>query len=311
MINSYTSIFDGLFSFVVMKNIFVIIFTVLSMSFCYFGYVNSLSVADFTPILDKKVASLKTTEQKVKFLESFSKSLWNPKYANGKNGWLYKSLQEYCLNMLNVFEHELMQEQSQNVSNNKTTVVNTSIQNFSKSTKELPHLSDNFPNVDVQSVRNAVLSWHNEERKNVWLGYYTYNLDLEWSAVTWANSLAVSHKTSNLHPRNPWDWYYNYDSMLNRFSGLWISFPKSVNWGASFSETIWRNVFKCNKSDCTQDLIKAIEKTWTWLIIKEKSSNGSHYRAAVMKHFTQMWVWIAIDRENGRYYLVIHYWVNF
>jgi hypothetical protein len=69
--------------------------------------------------------------------------------------------------MLNVFEHELMQEQSQNVSNNKTTVVNTSIQNFSKSTKELPHLSDNFPNVDVQSVRNAVLSWHNEERKNV------------------------------------------------------------------------------------------------------------------------------------------------
>jgi hypothetical protein len=58
-----------------MKNIFVIIFTVLSMSFCYFGYVNSLSVADFTPILDKKVASLKTTEQKVKFLESFSKSL--------------------------------------------------------------------------------------------------------------------------------------------------------------------------------------------------------------------------------------------
>jgi hypothetical protein len=43
----------------------------------------------------------------------------------------------------------------------------------------------------------------------------------------------------------------------------------------------------------------------------EKASNGSHYKAAVMKHFTQMWVWIAIDKVNNRYYLVIHYWVNF
>jgi hypothetical protein len=45
--------------------------------------------------------------------------------------------------------------------------------------------------------------------------------------------------------------------------------------------------------------------------MNEKSSNGSHYRAAVMKHFTQMWAWIAIDKSNNRYYIVLHYWVNF
>jgi hypothetical protein len=165
--------------------------------------------------------------------------------------------------------------------------------------------------VNVQKIREAILSWHNKERNNIWVNPYTYNLDLEWSATTWANNLAKSGKTKNLHPRNAWDWYYNYNSMLNRFSDLWINFPKSSNWGASFSETIWRNVYKCNKSDCTQDLINAIEKTWTWLIMKEKSGNGSHYRAAAMKYFTQMGAWIAIDKANYRYYIVIHYGVNF
>jgi hypothetical protein len=45
--------------------------------------------------------------------------------------------------------------------------------------------------------------------------------------------------------------------------------------------------------------------------MKEKSYNCSHYRAAVMKHFTQMWAWITIDKSNNRYYLVIHYGVDF
>jgi hypothetical protein len=99
--------------------------------------------------------------------------------------------------------------------------------------------------------------------------------------------------------------------MLNRFSNLWIKFPTSVKWAASFSESVWYWGYKCSKSDCTQDLITAIKKTWTNLIMKEKSSKGSHYNAATMKHFTQMWAWIAIDKSNNRYYLVIHYWVDF
>ena len=294
-----------------MKKFLLWVFAVLFIFFTVNTYTRALSVADFTPILDKKVASLKTTEEKVKFLQSFSNSLWNPKWAKSKNAWLYKSLQEYCLNMLNVFEHELKQEQSQNNSVNQITNGSIITQEFSESLRSLPRFSDNFSNIDAQTVRKAILSWHNEERNNVWVGYYIYNLDLEWSATVWANKLADSHKTKNLHLRNEGDWYYNYDSMLNRFSGLWIKFPKSINWSASFSESVWYWYYKCSKSDCTQDLIAAIKKTWTWLIMKEKASNGSHYRAATMKHFTQMWAWIAIDKSNNRYYLVLHYWVEF
>ena len=212
----------------------------------------SLSVADFTPVLDKKVAKMKTTQEKVEWLQSFSNLLASPKYTKSKDAWLYKKVREYTLNMLEVFEYELKEEQAKNwnkstsnkVSSNSSTQTNQSTPKL-----KLPHLSDNFSNIDEQKVRNTILSRHNEERKNIWANPYNYNLDLEWSATLRANKIADSHKTSNFHLRNAWDWYYNYNSILNRFSGLWITFWKSVKWAASFSETVWYGTYKCSKSD--------------------------------------------------------------
>ena len=281
-----------------MKKFCLIILGILFVSFVSNNYTRAISVSDFTPALDKKVASMETTREKVEYLRSFYDSLNNTKYTKSKDARLYRDIQKYIQNMLDVFEYELNEEYG-----NKFTQTSSKI-------GSLPHISDNFSNIDVQKVREAILSWHNAERKNVWANPYTYNLDLEWSATLWANNLANSVKTKNLHARNAWDWYYNYNSMTNRFGSLWINFWKAPKWAAAFSETVWRNVYRCNKSDCTQDLINAVKKTWTWLIMKEKSSNGSHYRAATMKYFTQMWAWIAIDKSNNRYYVVIHYWVN-
>ena len=295
-----------------MKKFIIIIFSILLIFFVSNNYSQALSVANFTPALDKKVAKMKTTEEKVKFLQSFSDLLASPRFVQDKNAKLFSDLREYSLNMLRVFEYELKEEQSKNNSKNQTTSNKTTTTTAKKiSRSDLPHLYDNFSNIDEQKVRDSVLFRHNEERDSLWRSAYVYNLDLEWSATTWANKLANSGKTSNLHARNSGDWYYNYDSMINRFSSLGIDFPRSINWAASFSESVWYGTYKCSKSDCTQELITAIKKTWTWLIMKEKSSNGSHHRAATMKHFTQMWVWIAIDKNNNRYYLVLHYWVNF
>ena len=291
-----------------MKKFLIIILSILSLFFIFNSHTQAISLSDFTPWLDKKVASLKTTEEQVKFLQNFADTLATPTFTKDKNARVYKQLREYTLNMLNVFQHELKQEQAAKTS--KTTSKTTST-NKTTSTKKLPHLSDNFSNINEQKVRNAILSRHNDERESVWVNDYKYNLNLEWSATVWANKLASSSKTTNLHLRNSWDWTYNYNSILNWFSDLWVKFPASVKWAASFSESIWYWYYKCSKSDCTQDLINAVKKTRTWLIMKEKSSNGSHYRAAVMKHFTQMWAWIAIDKSNNRYYIVLHYWVNF
>ena len=262
-----------------------------------------LSLSDFTPALDKKVAKFETTQEKVKFLQSFSDLLADKTFTTDKNAWLFADIRNYSLNMLNVFQHQLIEE---NKNNPDFYELNLSL--WGKVTS-LPVLSDKFSNIDVDEVRKAVLGWHNAERRSLWLKEYKYNLDLEWTAITWANNLANSGKTKNLHARKSSDGFYNYDWLLSWFANLWVKFPKSMWWWASFSESIGYGMYKCSGSDCTQSLIKAIKTTWDWLIMKEKATNGSHYKAATMKYFTQMWVGIAVS--NGRYYMVIHYWVDF
>ena len=76
--------------------------------------------------------------------------------------------------MLNVFQHELQEEQSKTTTKkqtkNTTTTKKTSQKTTSQTTaslKNLPHISDNISNINVQKVRDAVLTWHNEERASV------------------------------------------------------------------------------------------------------------------------------------------------
>lgn len=293
-----------------MKKLLIVTLSILLAGFLNFNQSEALSVSDFSPVLDKKVANMKTTEEKVKYLKSFSDLLTQPQFTRSKDAKVFADVREYSLNMLRVFENELQEEQTKKSSKNQTSSKTTTYKNNSKSITNLPKLSDNLSNIDEQKVRDAILSWHNEERDDVWVDPYTYNLALEWSATTRANEIVKSWKIWNFHARNSGDWYYNYNSILNWLSDLWINFP-SIKWTTSFSESVWYNTYKCSKSDCTQDLITAIKKTWTWLIMKEKKWNGGHYRAAIMKHFTQMWVWIAIDKSINRYYVVLHYSVDF
>ena len=281
-----------------MKRFFLYMVYTISLS-VFYANTHALAPENFTYAIERKIEKIQNIEQKVEFLQDLSTLLTKNKYTQWENSDFFDAIRKYSLVLLENIKDSID--------------INLLTQLESTSTKkllDLPSISDNFSNIDEQKVRNAILSWHNDERKSLWRSLYVYNLDLEWSATTRANKLSISGKTSNLHPRKSWDWYYNYDSMLERFSDLWINFPRSIGWNPSFSESIWYNVYKCSKSDCTDDLINAIKKTRTWLIMKEKTSNGSHYRAATMKHFTQMWAWIAINKSNNRYYLVIHYGIE-
>ena len=130
---------------------------------------------------NKKVANMKTTEEKVKFLQSFSDLLDSPRFRKHENARLFAGLRDYSLNMLRVFEYELKEEQAKNNSNKNQTKSNkstsTTTQKISKS--DLPHLYDNFSNIDEEEVRDAILSRHNDERDSLGRSPYKYNLDLE------------------------------------------------------------------------------------------------------------------------------------
>lgn len=275
--------------------------------FFSFSFALNFELADFTPALDKKIANMKTTKEKVDFLQSFISLLSSKKFTTDKNARLFRDLQNYSQNMLNVFQSELYEE---NWNTNNTNKNKQSIKTIKTLQSDLPDLSSKFSNVDIQKIREEVLSWHNNERSSLGLKSYKYNLNLEWSATLRAENLKNLSITSNTHIREEWDNYFNYNSILNRFSNLWINFP-SVKWWASLSESVGYWYYKCNSSDCTQKLIDAIKKTWTNLIMKEKSYNWSHYKAVTVKYFTQMWIWISVDYSKNRYYFVLHYWIDF
>ena len=110
---------------------------------------------------------MKTTEEKVKFLQTFADLLAEPTFTKDKNARLFADLRQYTLNMLNVFQHQLKEEKSERTSAKTSTKSQTATSQNAPETIKLPHLSDNFSNIDEQKVRDAILSWHNDERYNV------------------------------------------------------------------------------------------------------------------------------------------------
>ena len=126
---------------------------------------------------------MRTTEEKVIFLQAFSDMLAEPTFTQDTYARLFEDLREYSLNMLNVFQHELKQEKAKSeskkststkTSSTKTTSTTKTTTSTSQSTtsnkssaKNLPHIQDNFPNIDEQKVREAILSRHNDERDSL------------------------------------------------------------------------------------------------------------------------------------------------
>ena len=150
-----------------MKKLLIVTLSILLAGFLNFNQSEALSDSDFSPGLDKKVANMKTREEKVKYLKSFSDLLTQPQFTRSKDAKVFADVREYSLNMLRVFENELQEEQTKKSSKNQTSSKTTTYKNNSKSITNLPKLSDNLSNIDEQKVRDAILSWHNEERDDV------------------------------------------------------------------------------------------------------------------------------------------------
>ncbi|GHV25633.1 hypothetical protein FACS1894176_04600 [Bacteroidia bacterium] len=243
--------------------------------------------------VDKAAAKKGTVAEKIRVFKAYQALFSSSRYAKSKNQKIYTAVIVHI-------EEELVRLQSAGVgdsgqSSEKLALLNVSL---------------DLPNVDVQKVRDTVLSWHNGERVSVGVAPYLYLSAFETTAQTWANNLKDNSITSNTHVRNAGDGYYNYDKITAWFAGLGIEFPVLAGGRVSFSESVGRGYYKCSSSDCTESLIAAIKTTRDDLFMKEKVSNGSHYKAVVMSHFTQVGVGISIDPVKKRYYMVVHYGVD-
>lgn len=184
--------------------------------------------------------------------------------------------------------------------------VNTQLKNLwniSSSTISYASSGMNIPKVDLAKVRTAWLALHNAERKTLWLTSFTYSPALEWTATTWAQHLADIGTVT--HQRKSTDGYYSYDSIKQRFFNQWIVFAdKEKNGQPLFTENIWWNIYSCNKTDCTDDFIKAIKLTWTFFMSEKGKTSSPHYNA-IIGNFTSIGLGVVL--VGNKYYLVTHY----
>lgn len=156
---------------------------------------------------------------------------------------------------------------------------------------------------NMDTVIGNWMKWTNEERRKNDIWDIKINSRLTDTAFEWANY--SKSKWSISHKRVGQKSFYDYKKMTNRFTSRWLKFLKIG--GSTFSESIWWNTYSCNKKDCTEDLSKAVYKTFA-LYLKEKWKKYSpHYSAIINKNFNQIWVGIVVDEAKHKYYLVVHY----
>ncbi|MFA5748411.1 MAG: hypothetical protein WC872_04880, partial [Candidatus Absconditabacterales bacterium] len=145
-------------------------------------------------------------------------------------------------------------------------------------------------NVNVFKVLQSRLSWHNKERNNVGLSGYAYNLNLQKTANIWANEINVNLSGKVTHVRKITDGYYNYKSINEWFKNNGVQL---TGVGTLFSESLGRGYYKCNKSDCTDTLIKAIKTSFDFFMSEKGKKSAPHYNGIVSKNFKLIGLGIA------------------
>jgi len=191
------------------------------------------------------------------------------------------------------------------------TYLNAKIAEIDKTLKTTTYES-NITNIDKALVEKTWLELHNLERKSLGLSEYTISPELNNTAQNRANHLITltqkELETQRTHRRSPSDPYYSYEKIKERFSNLWVTFPKEKNGIANFSESNTYQYLNCKKTDCTNEVITAIKK-WYNFFMSEKSYKWPHYNAIISPHFSKMWYGIA--KVGTRIFIVTHYSVDF
>ncbi len=247
------------------------------------GLLRSYSYAQNTTLINTIIQDIKTTNQN----KPASTQITN--YKNyitkiTKN----KSLDTKTKNAFIKFLNAKIDEQSKNTSSiwQNTTIVP-------------------LKNINMETLRTFRLTKHNTERNTLGLNNYTYDIDLEKTATVRANYLAQIG--SSTHKRIASDWYYNYDSIKQRFADQWVEFTEVGD--TLFSENIGRRILNCKKSECTQDTSNAMQKVFDFFM-SEKKAKWPHYKAVISNTFTKMGMGMAIDPKTNKYFLVTHYSVD-
>ena len=264
---------------------------VLLLSNISFAY--SSQTQKFVTLFEDHMKSM-DTDKKLQYFDLLASILDTPKVKNNTKSEV----------------KTLVSEMKDRITTSKSKLTNTTTNQTTNITTEQEKLSDwtsyqTLQNVDFDKIREARLSRHNNLRAEKWVSNLSYHSDLEKSANTRASYLASNSITNWTHTRTSSDWYYNYNSIKERFWNLWISFAKETGGKTAFSESVGYRGYKCSWWDCTQTLIDVTKKIFDWYL--KEWENGAHYKAIIMPHFNYIWIGFQVDPSTNYVYVVIHY----
>lgn len=161
-------------------------------------------------------------------------------------------------------------------------------------------------NIDISIIKNNWLFWNDEVRNNLWLEPYSYNSILETSALIWSKYSKDKWEIS--HKREIWDSFYNYTKINNWFSNNGIV-CENISW-ITHTENIWWWGYSCTDWECSDELSQATKRAFDSYLAEKWTTNDAHYRSLTQPYFTQVWLWISLDKISDtyfEYYLTIHY----
>lgn len=189
----------------------------------------------------------------------------------------------------------------------KTTTVQTTtatqttkvVSTAASTTVSTPASQTSIAWVDMTRVRTTWLSWYNSGRAAKWLGAYSYDSRLDGTAHDW-NIVFAGSRGTNFHERSPGDGYYNYNVINKWFQARGINPP--VVWWVNHSENVSWGTYSCSSSDCTDELISAIQSSYTFFI-----NSPVHAKSVFQPNFTKIGFDIIVVPNERRYYITVHF----
>lgn len=158
-------------------------------------------------------------------------------------------------------------------------------------------------NIDMSQVRSSWLSWNNEVRKQEGLHEYLYNNQLNRSAYVWSDFSKQRGQIS--HKRIGQTEYYDYNMITAWFANLGLKFQNVYR--VTHTENIGAGPYRCDNTDCTQELINSIRSTFDHYMGEKNKEYRPHYNSVMNGYFNEIGLGISIDKENKKYYLTVHY----
>ncbi len=158
-------------------------------------------------------------------------------------------------------------------------------------------------NVNVQEVERTWLGWINGVRVARGLPGYSYDKQLERTAIAWSGRAKA--KGSISHKRDGQTLYYDYPRIEQWFKDEGLTFLNDHS--MTFTENIGYGYYDCAKKDCTQALIAAIRTTFDFYKSEEGKKDAPHWNSIINPRFRLLGVGIAVDEVAKTYYITTHY----